>query len=79
MFSLRSLTTPTIKTHQMSNADYANKLWQCSCGATDTISHIKRCEIFTDIRQNLDIDNNENDLVKYFQEVIKRRNEAQQE
>ena len=79
MFSLRSQTTKTVKTHQMSNKSFASKLWKCSCGFTDSISHIKRCINFQGLRESLDIENNENDLVKYFQEVIKFRNEAPDE
>ena len=79
MFSLRSQTTKTIKTHQMSNKSFASKLWKCSCGSIDSISHIKRCVNFKGLRDILDIEHNENDLVKYFQEVIKIRNEAPDE
>ena len=79
MFSLRSKTTKTVKSHQMSNKNYANKLWECECGSIDSISHVKRCDRFQGLRKNLDIEDNENDLVIYFQEVIKARNEAHDE
>ena len=79
MFGLRSMMTQTIKSHQMNNKSYANKLWQCECGAIDSISHVKRCKVFGNLRESLDIENNDKDLVKYFQEVIKIRNETQSE
>ena len=79
MFGIRSMTTQTIKTHQMSNNDFAKKLWQCECGATDTICHVKRCTLFEELRANLDIENDDNDLVKYFQEVVRKRNATQDE
>ena len=63
----------------MSNKKYADRLWRCSCGETDTISHVKRCERLEKFRENKNIDENDDDLVKYFQEVINYRNEAQQE
>ena len=79
MFGIRSMTTETIKSHQMSNKDFAKKLWLCKCGETDSISHVKRCLIFEEIRTNLDIENNETDMVKYFQEVIRLRNDTPEE
>ena len=79
IFSIRAMTTATIKSHQMSNKDFANKLWRCDCGITDSISHVKGCSIFEEIRTTLDIENNESDLVKYFQEVIRIRNDTQSE
>ena len=79
MFSIRSMTTKTIKSHQMSNNSYAKKIWQCSCGSIDSISHVKRCEDLQELRLNLDIENNDVDLVKFFQEVIKLRNKTQKE
>ena len=76
MFGLRSLMTPTIKSHQMNNQTYAKKLWKCDCGETDSISHVKRCVNFQHLRESLDIVNNEKHLVRYFQEVIQIRNET---
>ena len=54
--------------------EYSDALWICSsCNmAIDTFSHAKWCVAHSDLRQNKDLSRDE-DLVKYVQEVLKRR------
>ena len=45
----------------------------------DSMGHVTRCLKYEQFRHSRDIKNNQEDLCKYFQDVIKFRNEAQQE
>ena len=78
-FSLSSQTTMTVKTHCISDKEYAKDLWNCpepECMLIDSVPHIKSCESYKNLRikhNNLD---SEIDEIHYFQDVIKHRNEA---
>ena len=77
LFSIRTNTTKTVKTCFMSDKKYANQLWKCqNCEKIDSISHIKNCQFYEHLRENVDF-SKETDLVNYFIEIIKLRNSEQ--
>ena len=76
MFSLRAESTKSVKTHQMSNKTYERDDWACKCGEIDTLSHILRCPEYEHLRESKDLVSSDEDIVKYFQNVIKMRDEA---
>ena len=72
-----------------SGSVFATQLWTCSgcstsrpdgqeVGRRDTQSNIMVCPGFSDIRQDLDLDN-DRDLVNYFSQVFKIRLETEDE
>ena len=72
-FRIRSRMVRTIKMNQKSNPVFARQLWACdACGNIDTQSHIMWCPEYRTLREDMDIDN-DHDLVKYFQQVVKAR------
>ena len=72
-FRIRSKMVRTIKMNQKTNPIFARQLWACdACGNIDTQSHIMWCPEYRTLREDLDI-NNDLDLVKYFQQVVKAR------
>ena len=72
-FRIRSKMIRTIKMNQKTNPVFARQLWACdACGNIDTQSHIMWCPEYRTLREDLDI-NNDLDLVKYFQQVVKAR------
>ena len=76
MFSLRMKTTKNIKSHFPSDKKYSAKLWKCSpdCEKIDTIEHIAfDCPKYEHLKHNKDIRNSDLDLVHFFKEVIKLR------
>ena len=79
MFSINSKMTDTIKSHKMSDKHYAANMWACECGIIDSIGHVTRCIKYQDLRESRDIESNDEDLCKYFQDVICRRTSAQVE
>ena len=79
-FSLQVKTTRTIKSHFMSDKKFASDLWKCSpkCDNIDSIQHLAfSCPQYEHLKMNRDILNNNIDLVNFFQDVVKLRDEAQ--
>ena len=82
MFSLRMKTTKHIKSHFFNDKKYSTQLWRCSkdCSKIDTIEHVAySCPKYEHLKHNRDIVNNDVDLVEFFQEVLKLRDENQRE
>ena len=77
MFSLKAESVRTVKTHQMSDRNFEEDDWSCKCGKLDSLSHIIRCPEYSHLRESKDLLTNEEHLVKYFQDVIKSRDEAE--
>ena len=78
-FSVISQTTMTVKSHCMSDKENARVLWQCpepECKMIDSISHIKTCENYANLRLKHNNLETEIDEIHYFQDVISYRNEA---
>ena len=79
-FSIESETVRTVKSHFFSDKGYANDLWKCqNCevpDSIDSITHLRNCEFFSDLRLKYDIDKKDTDLVAYFKEIVRIRNAA---
>ena len=62
-----------------SNQKYAAELWRCNeCMSMDSQSHIVWCPAYAPLREGKNL-NNDEDLVKYFQTVMKIREEKENE
>ena len=78
LFRIRSQTT-TVQMNQRSDKSHAKNLWKClECGNIDSQSHIVWCPFFSELREGKSLDNND-DLVKYFQQIFKIREEKRNE
>ena len=76
-FRIESEFVPTVRMHFKSDNVNTMNLWRCyNCSRVDTIAHIKFCDSYADLRSGLDLDNDQH-LVNYFRDVIKRREQAQ--
>ena len=82
-FKINSKMTPTIQMNFQSDAEFASQFWTCSgcadgdlakevVGCRDTQQHVLICPGYAEFREgkNLNVDK---DLVKYFSQVIKLR------
>ena len=71
-FRLRSNTT-NVKMNRKSDPGYAAQLWKCDgCSSLDTQCHIMWCPVFAPLWEGLDV-NNDKDIVHYFQQVFRLR------
>ena len=64
----------------MSDKKFAAELWRCpeNCDKIDSIQHIAfACPQYEHLKENRDIENNDIDLVNFFQDVVKLRDETQ--
>ena len=77
MFGIQTKMTKTIKSHFYNDKKYSSELWQCSskCAKISTIEHTKVCSQYSILRLNRDIINSDKDLVDFFKDVIKIRDE----
>ena len=84
-FKLSTKMTPTVMMNFPSDPYFAHKLWTCSgcsdgtagekvTGSRDTQQHIMVCDGYAELRTGKNMDN-DGDLVKYFSDVIKIRQE----
>ena len=77
-FRLRSFMTKTVKSNFSSDRKYMADLWSCwHCPKVDSQTHIKVCPAYQMLRQDKNLDN-DHDLVSYFREVIKMRDNMNQ-
>ena len=76
LFRIRCKTND-IKMNQQSNKTFAKQLWKCSeCGNIDTQSHVLWCPYFASHREGKSLDN-DLDLVNYFKQVFKFREDKE--
>ena len=74
MFRIRSRMIDT-NINKRSEKKFANELWRCDfCQSIDSQAHIVWCPAFAPLREGKNLDDN-NDLVEYFQSVMKIRHE----
>ena len=77
-FRIRSRMIDTMM-NQQSDKTNTNGLWKCNeCGNVDSQSHIVWCPFFADLREGKSLQNDV-DLVHYFREVLKIREERRSE
>ena len=82
MFAVRAKSLRTIRTHQFNNKDFANDLWGCQhCLAdpntnfnTDSMAHVTVCSSYEHLRKGKNL-HNDIDLVTFYRDVIKSRDE----
>ena len=72
MFSEKSKMIDA-KMNYKNDPRYKQQAWKCdSCGDLEDQSHLRICKAYQQVRNKLNLDN-PNDLVQYFQEVMKIR------
>ena len=60
------------------NQKYSNELWKCDyCKMMDSQSHIMWCSAFAPLREGKNVEDDD-DLVLYFQQVFKIREEIEE-
>lgn len=66
-----------VKMNKKSDKKYANELWRCDfCQSIDSQAHIVWCPAFAPLREGKNLHDDE-DLVEYFENVMKIRNETE--
>ena len=77
MFRARSSMLKDVKMNQKSNPKYAAELWKCDdCMSIDTQSHIIWCPAYAPLREGKNL-YDDSDLVTYFQQVLKIREDME--
>ena len=73
-FAIDTKMLNTVKSHFPSNKEFEDQVWACqNCTRVDSIRHLIRCPFFEDLRVDKDLKTNNEDIVKYFREIIKIR------
>ena len=72
-FRIRSKTLRTIKMNLSSDKIFAKQLWSCwHCPMIDSQTHVRVCPAYLHLREEINLEDDK-DLVKYFTQVIKLR------
>ena len=85
-FKLKAKMTPTIQMNFPSDSEFAANMWTCTgcidntmgdkvVGSRDTQQHVMVCPGYAEYRENINFDD-DRQLVRYFQQVIKQRLEG---
>ena len=85
-FKLNAFMTPTVKMNLQSDSEFTRELWTCpGCsepgdvtGSRDTQRHIMVCTGYENLREDKDLSTDKG-LVSYFQQVIKQRQNSNEE
>ena len=79
-FAIETQMVDTIKFNFMSNKEYEQSNWACDyclehkkIYKPDSMKHVSECENYSQLRQGLNMDQ-DNDMVNYFIKVVKFRN-----
>ena len=76
MFAHNSQTMKHIKLNQMNHEPYSKVNWRChECSSISSSRHIKWCPAYSHLREDLSLERDDH-LIKYLQEVIKIREDA---
>ena len=79
-FAIDTNMLRTVKSLFPSDQKFSDDLWRCDqCSRIDSIRHLTRCPYFSELRENKNLQSNEEDLVTYFQEVVQIRMEYEQD
>ena len=68
----------TVKMNFKRKEEYAANMYKCTCGEDDFQSHLFTCSSYTHLRDGLDLEGSDHDLVRFFQLVI-REHKAEEE
>ena len=78
-FAIDTSMLKTVKSNFASDRKYEDDMWQCEqCSRVDSIRHLIRCPFFAELRVDKDLKNNNEDIVEYFQEIVRYRLEQAQ-
>ena len=79
-FRLKAKFFPSIRNHFKNDPKFEKELWFCpeGCKKIGSISHVTHCNMYSDLRRNLSLDDDE-DLVQYFLSVLERRKKKEEE
>ena len=72
-FAARAQTLRTVQMNFKHKPDYVMNQWKCGCGEDDYQSHLPFCNIYANLRDGLDIEGSDLDLVIYYQRLIRQR------
>ena len=72
-FAIDTKMLRTVKINFPSDLKNEDDLWKCDqCTCEDSIRHLKICPFFEDLRENKNLDRDD-DLISYFDEIIQIR------
>jgi hypothetical protein len=76
-FQIRSKMVKKIAFNYSSDPKYSSQLCHCThCDHMDSQSHVLACKSYKHLREGKDL-NSDKDLVKYFRDVLKLREKAE--
>ena len=77
-FAARAQTLRTVQMNFKHKPEYVINEWKCICGEDDFQSHLTSCDMYANLREGLDLERSDIDLVTYYQRVIRQREQAEE-
>ena len=77
-FAARAQTLRTVQMNFMHKPEYIHNNWKCKCGEDDHQSHLPFCQSYAHLRDGLDLQRSDLDLVVYYQRVIREREQEEE-
>ena len=77
-FKLCSHMVHTVQMNYKRKAEFIANEYKCICGEDDHQSHLTSCPSYQHLRQGLDLEGSDADLVRFYQLVIRERVQAEE-
>ena len=78
-FAYRSQMLRTVQHNYKQKPEFKANNYKCVCGEDDIQSHLIHCSSYAHLRDGLNLEGSDEDLVKYFQLVIREREAGEDE
>ena len=78
-FAARTQCLRTVQMNFKNKPEYVINEWKCVCGKDDHRYHICTCSEYANLREGLDLESNDLDLVLYYQRVIRQREQEEEQ
>ena len=76
-FAMRGRMLRTVQMNFKNKPEYIANQYKCICGEDDHQVHLTMCPSYAHLREGLDLDESDNDLVRYYQMVIREREQGE--
>ena len=76
-FAMRGRMLRTVQMNYKNKPEYAANQYKCICGEDDHQVHLTSCPSYAHLREGLDVETSDTDLVRYYQLIIREREQRE--
>ena len=75
-FAMRGRMLRTVQMNYKNKPEYVSNLHKCICGDNDHQVHLTLCPSYEHLMEGLDLEGSDTDLVRYYQLIIREREQG---